>query len=118
MPGWEFLLRFPGALPPAGRPAVSEQNNEILLILLGGSPEEGKDSLFQPPPPVPPTALVQARAAEIGLAVLPGDLITGWGWETLSSFLWGRLFQKLKLAAEIRRSRFVLQLPEARVGVG
>lgn len=95
---------------------MSEQNNEILLILLGGSPEEGKDTLFQPP--VPPTALVQTRAAEIGLAVLPGDLITGWGWETLSSFLWGRLFQKLKLAAEIRRSRFVLQLPEALAGWG
>lgn len=109
-------LGFQGPCPAAGRPAVSEQNNEMLLILLGGSPEEGKDSLFQPR--VPPTALVQTRAAEIGLTVLPGDLITGWGWETLSSFLWGRLFQKLKLAAEIRRSRFVLQLPEARVGVG
>lgn len=52
LPGWEFLLRFPGALPPAGRPAVSEQNNEILLILLGGSPEDGED-FFQPP--VPPS---------------------------------------------------------------
>lgn len=58
---------------------------------------------------------MQTLAVEIGL---PGGSDNRVGVGRLCIFLWGRLFQKLKLAAEIRLARFVLLLPEALAGWG